>query len=117
MKQVLFVRCFTHERVSCSMYFYIATDNINISTSSPNGTIEGQRFELRCAHQNTSINTTSITWSRNNVTLNSTTDMGAEILTFDPVMSSDAGTYICSYGDLNLSRPYDLIPLPGRCMI
>ena len=117
MKQVLFVRFFTHERVSCSKYFYIATDSINISTSSPNGTIEGQRFELRCAHQNTSINTTSITWSRNNVTLNSSTDMGAEILTFDPVMSSDAGTYICSYGDLNLSRPYDLILLPGMYMI
>ena len=76
----------------------------------------GQRLELRCAQEDPETSVTNITWSDNSGTLASTTDMGAEVLTFDPVTSGDAGTYTCSieYSTNTLRGTYEFTPIPGK---
>ena len=89
---------------------------MNISTSPLARTFVGQRFELRCALEDPDTDVTSITWSRDSTLLNSTTDMGAEVLTIDPVTRGDAGTYTCNITNDNstLAKTYELSVLAGR---
>ena len=87
-----------------------------ITTSHRVRTIVGQMFELRCAQEDPATNVLFITWSDSSGPLSSTTDMGAEVLTIDPVTNGDAGTYTCSieYGTSTLTGTYELTPLPGK---
>ena len=87
------------------------TDRVNISTSPPARTFVGQRFELRCSPEDPDTDVTSITWSRDSGLLNSTKDMGAEVLTIDYVRGGDAGIYTCNitYDNSTLTKTYELI--------
>ena len=96
-------------------FIHCGVDRVEI-TANPPAIIVGQRFELRCAQENTSSSVVSITWSDNSGTLTSTTDMGAEVLTFDPVADGDAGNYTCSieYSTNTLRGTYEFTPISGK---
>ena len=104
--------------LQCSNIILCGVDRVEIIANPP-AMIVGQRFELRCAQENTSTSVTNITWSSNSGTLTSTTDMGAEVLIFDPVTSGDAGNYTCSieYNTNTLRGTYEFTPFPGRSSV
>ena len=89
---------------------------MEITASPPARMIVGQRFELRCAQENTSTSVINIIWSDSSGTLSSTTDMDAEVLTLDPVAGEDAGNYTCSieYSTNTLRGTYEFTPMPGK---